>query len=117
MRRKMFRAFFVVFVIACSVSFSFQAIAAGTDKSSPVTTVEKKKSKKKSFPGQENLLDINTATSGQLKALPGLNDEDIKKIIAGRPYARKNQLKQKNIISASTYDGIKSAIVAKKAPK
>jgi len=117
MERRMFRAFFVVFVVACSVSFSLQAFAAGTDKSSPVTTVEKKKSKKKSFPGQENLLDINTATADQLRALPGLNDEDIKKIIAGRPYARKSQLKQKKIISASTYDGIKSAVVAKKASK
>jgi competence protein ComEA len=76
----------------------------------------KKKTKKKAA-AKADLVDINTATAEQLKALQGITDEDARKIIAGRPYTRKNQLKQKNIISASTYDGIKAAIVAKKAAK
>jgi competence protein ComEA len=79
--------------------------------------VKVKKSKKKASTGKENLLDINTATAEQLKSLSGVTDEDAAKIIAGRPYARKNQLKQKNIISAATYDGIKTRIVAKKSVK
>lgn len=62
-------------------------------------------------------MDINTATAEQLKSLPGLSDDEVKKIIAGRPYTRKNELKQKNIITAAQYDGIKKKIVAKKAAK
>jgi competence protein ComEA len=95
----------------------YGASATGSEDSSSSTAVEKKKAKKRSFPGQENLIDINTASADQLKALPGLNDDDVRKIIAGRPYARKNQLKQKKIISAAVYDGIKSSIVAKKTPR
>lgn len=90
---------------------------AATDGAAATTTGSTKKSAKKPWPGQENLLDINTATIEQLKALPGLTADDSAKIIAGRPYTRKNQLKQKNIITAAAYDGIKDQIVAKKAVK
>lgn len=86
---------------------------AATDGNAPPPANTSKKAKK-AWPGQENLLDINTASAEQLKALPGLTTEDAAKIIAGRPYARKNQLKQKNILTASTYDGIKALIVARK---
>jgi len=111
------RLFFAVLTFACIVSFACAESSTSTEAVSPATAAEKKKTRKKSFPAQENLLDINTATTDQLKALPGLNDEDARKIIAGRPYTRKNQLKQKKIISAAAYDGIKSSIVAKRAPK
>ncbi len=111
------RLFFAVLTVVCMVSFAYAESGASIEAGSPATAAEKKKTKKKPFPAQENLLDINTATADQLKALPGLNDEDVKKIVAGRPYARKNQLKQKKIISAAVYDGIKSSIVAKKTPK
>ncbi|HKZ15852.1 MAG TPA: helix-hairpin-helix domain-containing protein, partial [Geobacteraceae bacterium] len=76
-----------------------------------------KKSKKKASPAKEDLVDINTATAEQLMSLSGVTDEDAGKIIAGRPYARKNQLKQKNVIPVATYEGIKTRIVAKKSVK
>lgn len=62
-------------------------------------------------------LDINTATKDQLKALPGIGDAYAAKIIAGRPYANKLQLKTRNILPAATYNKIANMIIANKAGK
>ena len=58
-------------------------------------------------------LEINSAKAEELKALPGIGDAYSEKIIKGRPYKRKDDLVQRKIIPAATYDKVKDQIVAK----
>ena len=59
------------------------------------------------------IVDINTATDAELKAIPGIGDAYAAKIIAGRPYANKAQLKSRNILPANVYEQVKDLIIAK----
>jgi DNA uptake protein ComE-like DNA-binding protein len=61
-------------------------------------------------------IDINSATKQQLMTLMGIGDAYSDKIIAGRPYKRKDDLVNKNIVPQATYDKIKDLIVAKQPP-
>ena len=94
------------------LSILFIAVLLFTALDLPVTAADTKPAPPAAAAAKAELLDINSATEVQLKALPGIGDAYAKKIIDGRPYARKDQLKTKNIIPAATYDKIQGQIIA-----
>ena len=74
-----------------------------------------KASKSPSSSTSSKLIDINSASQDDLKALPGIGDAYSAAIIKNRPYANKSQLVSRKVIPQATYDKLSSRIIAKQS--
>jgi competence protein ComEA len=66
-------------------------------------------------PATAALVDVNSATAAELAALPGIGDAYSAEIIAGRPYARKDELVTRKVVPQATYRKCSAKIIAKQA--
>jgi hypothetical protein len=62
-------------------------------------------------------VDINSASSEELMKLPGIDEADAAKIIAGRPYGSKIWLMTHKVLSSEKYQAIGHLIAAKNAAR
>jgi DNA uptake protein ComE-like DNA-binding protein len=58
------------------------------------------------------MVDINSASAGDLKAMPGMSDADAAKVIQGRPYKDPTDLVTKKVLSDAEFGKIKDRLTA-----
>jgi competence protein ComEA len=63
---------------------------------------------------RDKVLDLNTATRGQLLSLPGMTGAQADKVIAQRPYGDPSQLVTRGILRKTEYDKIADRLTVKK---
>jgi competence protein ComEA len=102
----------LLIVAVALMTASAPAQSVGSAKSD-AKTAAKKKAAEATGTTTDKLVDINSASEADLKALPGIGDKYSAKIIKGRPYAKKDQLVSKSVIPQATYNKIKDKIIAK----
>ena len=90
-------------------------VAAQQAKKAPVKAPAKAADAKTAASAKAPLIDINSASEAELKAIPGIGDAYAAKIVQGRPYRAKNQLDQNKIVPHATYEKIKDQIIAKQS--
>jgi competence protein ComEA len=110
---KLLKTLLIIMAVAMMAATAPAQTAAGAAKDA--TAAAKKKAAAATTASTDTLVDINSASADDLKALPGIGDKYSAKIIAGRPYANKSQLVSKNIVPEATYNKIQDKIIAKKA--
>jgi DNA uptake protein ComE-like DNA-binding protein len=56
--------------------------------------------------GEPEAVDVNRSDAAALVKLPGLGPADAERIVAGRPYAAKEDLLRRHILDAHQYDAV-----------
>ena len=101
----------LLIIAVAMMTASAPAQTAGAAKKEAKSAAQK--AANKAAPAADALVDINSASEAELKALPGIGEKYSAKIIAGRPYANKSQLVSKNIVPEATYKKIQDKVIAK----
>ena len=55
-------------------------------------------------------IDINTASEQQIQETLGVGADQARKIVEARPYAKRDDLKERNVVPADTFEKIKKLI-------
>ena len=71
----------------------------------------------KSAAAKSARIDINSASKADLMVLPGIGEAEAQKIIASRPFKRKDELVSRKIIADGIYDNIKDQLIARRTKK
>ena len=92
---------------------SFTLSAQAKPKASPAAPREPAAAHRAKGAAKAALVDINRATKEELKSLPGIQDPQADRIIAGRPYLSKARLVTRKILNTEQYNAIRKRIVAR----
>lgn len=120
MRRLLISACCAAFILALSLNNGFAAepakpAAKGAAPAPAKTGLVKAADTGKA--AQQELIDINSASDAELKAIPGLGGASAAKIVANRPYANKAQLVSRKVLPEAVYEKVKERIIARQPKK
>ena len=108
----------IITILALTFSATLSLAAEATKKAPTAAKPEATKpANNKKTAAKQELVDINSASDAELKAIPGLGDAYIAKIVVNRPYANKTQLVSRKVLPESVYEKIKDKIIAKQTKK
>ena len=105
-----FRRESLALVFLLNAALLFAACGKGSD---PVGSKNPNRASANNNKGNNELVDLNSASKTQLIELPGIGEAHAQKIIDGRPYREKSDLVKKNIISEKTYELIADKVIAR----